>query len=330
MRLDNEYVSRYRTLPAASYTEELSEKAIPYLPHCRIGRDGDTGGENGIHTGADHFFLSTPMHYHPEAEILYVVSGEWQYRTASAKRFCTATAGDLVFFLPYEPHETAIRAGGGGYVTRCICFDTGLLAAVPGGQGAQLAEGLAGGGILTPSGQPLHITKEEDADGSLRRAFDGMLSALDAPGECEELMFFGALCTMFGILRQGGRFDAFTGAADVGHGDTSVPDRRFARSVIDYTEAHYAEHLTTAAVSAALNYSEAYFCRMFRRIFHLCYSDYVSRLRVAKVRPLLGTMSVTAAAVACGFTHMSRFSKVFRQYTGLSPTEYRKLLKKEE
>ena len=55
MHLNNDYISRYRSVPAASYTAELSDRMIPYLPYC----DGHEG-----------LFLSTPMHYHPEAEII--------------------------------------------------------------------------------------------------------------------------------------------------------------------------------------------------------------------------------------------------------------------
>ena len=66
---------------------------------------------------------------------------------------------------------------------------------------------------------------------------------------------------------------------------------------------------------------------MFRRVFHMCYGDYCRRIRIAKVRPLLETMSVTDAAIACGFTHMSLFSKTFRRCTGMTPTEYKSLIR---
>ena len=67
---------------------------------------------------------------------------------------------------------------------------------------------------------------------------------------------------------------------------------------------------------------------MLRRVFQMCYSDYLNRLRISKVYPLLETMSVTDAAVACGFTHMSGFSKTFRLHTGMSPTEYRQTMRR--
>ena len=68
-----------------------------------------------------------------------------------------------------------------------------------------------------------------------------MLHALDAPEHCEELSFFGALYTMFGLLLRSGRITSEAG----GDAETVIPaEKRFARAVIDYTEKHYAENLT--------------------------------------------------------------------------------------
>ena len=300
MQLNNDYISRYRTVPAASHTEDLSEAVIPYLPCC---------------TDAPKLYQSTPMHYHPEAEIIFVERGEWQFRCAADGYRC-AMAGDLVIFPPYAPHASAIRAESGGYVTHCICFDAGLLSSVPVEEGAQILRMLS----VADGGTSLHIRADTDTMGAMAHAFRAMMDALDAPGHCEELLFLGALCMFFGHLRRVTVLNAGT------HSGFDSIEQKFARAVIDYSETHFAEAISTRTAAAVLNYSEAYFCRMFRRVFDMCYSEYISRLRISRVRPLLETMSVTDAAVACGFTHMSRFSKTFRRCTGMSPTEYRRMM----
>ncbi len=297
MQLNNDYITRYRSVPAASYSEALSDSAIPYLPHC---------------DGHDGLFLSTPMHYHPEAEIIYVERGEWQYRCAAYNGYRTAVAGDFIVFPPYEPHESAIRANSGGYVTHCICFNTDLFSTVPIKEAAVFYQM-----------RLLHIPCEKDKEHPLSVSFFAMLHALNAPDHCEELLFFGALCTFFGHLQQIAGSHSFPPITEDGI------EQRFARTVIDYTEQHYAEAISTRTIAAALNYSEPYFCRMFRRVFHMCCSEYIHRLRVSKVQQLLGmeSISITDAAVACGFTHMSGFSKIFRRCTGMSPTEYRRTVR---
>jgi AraC-like DNA-binding protein len=303
MHLNNDYISRYRSVPAASYTAELSDRMIPYLPYC----DGHEG-----------LFLSTPMHYHPEAEIIFVERGEWQYRCAASDDYRTAHIGDVVIFPPYEPHETAIRAESGGYVTHCICFDTELISALPIKEAADFLHLLS----LSDKMHALHIPREHDTHQRLDTSFHEMLDALDAPGHCEELLFYGALCFFFGHLRRIASPHMVSSTARDGM------EQSFARAVINFTETHYAEPISTRTTAAALNYSEPYFCRMFRRVFQMCYSDYLNRLRISKVYPLLETMSVTDAAVACGFTHMSGFSKTFRRCTGMSPTEYRQTMRR--
>ena len=302
MHLNNDYIARYRSVPAASCTDDLSDAVIPYLPFC----DGHEG-----------LFQSTPMHYHPEAEIIFVERGEWKYRCAAYDSYRTAHVGDLVIFPPYEPHESALRADCGGYITHCICFDIGLFSSFPVKEAEELFR-LFSVSNKMPS---LHISHEQDEKHRLVSSFHAMLDALDAPGHCAELLFYGAFCTFFGHLRN------VTDLRMLSMEKEDSMEQKFARAVIDYTEQHYAEAISTSAAATALHYSEPYFCRMFRRVFHICYSEYISRLRISKVRPLLETMSVTDAAVACGFTHMSGFSKTFRRCTGMSPTEYRQTMR---
>ena len=308
MFLDHDYIARYRSIPAASHREELTENVIPYLPCCSDLPD---------------FYISTPMHYHPEAEILYIAAGEWKYLSANTGQYRSAAAGDILFFSPYEPHETALRAGSKTYTTQCICFDVNLLACVPGDSGADLAHALTDGFCHFPA----HITNKDTSHALIHHAFETMLCALDAPEHCEEFLFFGALCTMVGILKREG-FLLQKDSSATRSKKNDLAEQHFARRVIDYTETHYAENLSTSSAAAAMNYSESYFCRMFRRVFQMCYSDYVNRIRIAKARPLLETMSVTDAATACGFSHMSLFAKTFRRCTGMSPTEYQNLTKR--
>ena len=105
MRFDNDYVNRYRSIPAASSIDEA-----PY--DLLISRD--------IHPDDSNLYVTLPMHYHPEIEIIYVEYGEWYYRTAVNEFYTRAGENELVVFSAYEPHEAAMRSGI-GYKTKCIC-----------------------------------------------------------------------------------------------------------------------------------------------------------------------------------------------------------------
>jgi len=305
MKMDNNYVSRYRSLPAASFTQKIDScndntctRTDPTQPHYR---------------------RSVIMHYHPELEIIYVREGEWHYRTAYSDDYLKAENGDMIFFMPYEPHEAAVLKGSEGFTTDCICFDTSMLGLSVSEESITLSRGLAQANLRVP----MRIKSDDAANPEVRACFLKMLGAINNPERCEDIEFLGALFCMFAALKRHGCI--ITAENRDGR---KASDRDFAREVIDYTEAHYSENISTVTVSEALNYTEAYFCRRFRLTFHMCYSEYLSQLRISKVRPLLLKMTVTEAAEACGFSHMSHFSKQFKRVVGITPTEYKKQNKK--
>jgi AraC-like DNA-binding protein len=65
--------------------------------------------------------------------------------------------------------------------------------------------------------------------------------------------------------------------------------------------------------------------KRLRRKFGMSYEEYLSRLRVDRAKELLRRTRLSAADVArrVGIRDQSNFSKLFRKFEGLSPTEYR-------
>jgi len=305
MIMDNHYVHRYRSIPAASFTQK-----IDYI------NDNTYTRADPIHP---RYRRSVIMHYHPELEVIYVREGEWHYRTAYSEDYLKADAGDIIFFMPYEPHEAAVLEGTSGFTTDCICFDTSMLGIPVSDESMSLSRGITESNLRLP----MRISADEEANYDVRACFKTMLDAIDNPERCEDIEFFGAMFGMFAALKRHGCIINIKPPDE-----KKTNDRDFAREVIDYTEAHYTEPISTASVSEVLNYTEAYFCRRFRQTFRMCYSEYLAQLRISKVRPLLMSMSVTEAAESCGFSHMSRFSKQFKHFVGITPTEYKKQMKK--
>ncbi|MCI6509532.1 MAG: helix-turn-helix domain-containing protein [Prevotella sp.] len=56
-------------------------------------------------------------------------------------------------------------------------------------------------------------------------------------------------------------------------------------------------------------------------------NSYIRSLQIKRAHELLGTqtdLSISQIARLCGFYDMSHFSKIFKQCTGVSPSQYRK------
>lgn len=95
-----------------------------------------------------------------------------------------------------------------------------------------------------------------------------------------------------------------------------------------YIHEHQAEELSLAMVARAVNTSSFYFCKMFKKITGLNFTDYVSRVRIEKAKNLLlnPNLRISEIAFEVGFQSLTHFNRVFKKVTGQSPSEYRAML----
>jgi len=93
-----------------------------------------------------------------------------------------------------------------------------------------------------------------------------------------------------------------------------------------YIEQHQGEKIPLSEVARAVNTSSYYFCRTFKKVTGLNFTVYLSRVRVGKAKNLLisPNLRVTEIAYATGFQSLPHFNKMFKTFTGMSPTAFRK------
>ena len=92
-----------------------------------------------------------------------------------------------------------------------------------------------------------------------------------------------------------------------------------------YIDENYASDLSLQTISQALNYSEVYFCKLFKQCFRVNFSTYLNDYRISKAMELLRTtdLGVKDVSLACGYADSSYFARVFKRQTGQTPTDYR-------
>jgi len=93
----------------------------------------------------------------------------------------------------------------------------------------------------------------------------------------------------------------------------------------EFIQEHQGEELSLGQVAKAVNTSTFYFCKMFKKITGLNFTDYVSRVRIEKAKNLLlnPNLRVSEIAYEVGFQSLTHFNRMFKRILGLSPTEYR-------
>ena len=84
--------------------------------------------------------------------------------------------------------------------------------------------------------------------------------------------------------------------------------------------------LTNTVLARECNISEIYFRKIFTEEYKLSPKQYLIEVRINKAKQLLtdGFLKINAVASQCGFTNQYHFSRIFKEKTGFTPTEYSK------
>ncbi|GGH64585.1 hypothetical protein HNQ91_002264 [Filimonas zeae] len=89
--------------------------------------------------------------------------------------------------------------------------------------------------------------------------------------------------------------------------------------------------LSLKEVSKDLDMNPSYLSREFSRYFdNLSYGEYIRKIRIERAIELLthSSYALTEIAYLTGFSDQSHFTRIFKQQTGKTPTEYKKKLQK--
>ena len=93
----------------------------------------------------------------------------------------------------------------------------------------------------------------------------------------------------------------------------------------DYIRENYMYDLSVQDLADKMNYSESYFCRLFKQSFRQNFTAYLTEYRVSMAKKMLEepTVNIKDIGKSVGYEDSNYFTKVFRRITGQSPTEYR-------
>jgi len=92
-----------------------------------------------------------------------------------------------------------------------------------------------------------------------------------------------------------------------------------------YIQEHQSEKIYLAHVANLVNLNTFYFCKIFKRVTGLNFTEYVARVRIERSKTLLANpeLAVADVARASGFQTITHFNRVFKKLTGFSPTAFR-------
>ena len=97
------------------------------------------------------------------------------------------------------------------------------------------------------------------------------------------------------------------------------------QSIIFYLKCHYNEQITLEKAATMAGYEKTHFCQLFKEVIGKTFHQYLTQIRLEEALPLLRdtTLPITSIAKSVGINNIKTFSRLTRQYYGLSPKELR-------
>lgn len=102
-------------------------------------------------------------------------------------------------------------------------------------------------------------------------------------------------------------------------------DNIYITHAIRYIQNHYSESIRIEEIARYVGLNRSYLSTLFKKHTGLSPLKYLQNFRLTKAAHLLSMtqLSIASIAFSCGYQEPESFHKIFRQTTGLSPSQYR-------
>ena len=114
-------------------------------------------------------------------------------------------------------------------------------------------------------------------------------------------------------------------AQDMSRDDGDGRLAQVAETIREYIRNNYMKEISMQDAARMMNYSDAYFCKLFKQCFDQNFTSYLTGFRVNEAKKLLKDRSISVKDVSMqvGYYDSNYFAKVFKRMTGMIPSEYR-------
>jgi len=250
-------------------------------------------------------------HYHPEFEIVFVRKGSGKLHIGEHLK--NYEEGELVFIGPNLPHTGFGYGVIGEHEEIVVQIRRDFL----GEDFFQKPELQAITGLFERAKRGLSFVGKERKLVGQKLLKMLKMNHFERLIELLNILQYLANTTEYKILNTGDR-----------NFDFSHKDEDRINQVYEFVEKNYKNEINMQEVADLTNLTIPSFCRYFKKITHITYTDFVNEYRINQACRLLHrNISITDACYGVGFNNISHFSKIFKQIKGKSPREYRLELK---
>ncbi len=247
-------------------------------------------------------------HYHPEYEIVYIPAGSGKRHVGT--NISRYDEGELVFIGPNLPHLNFSYGKEENQYEEIV---------------VQMRDDFLGKGFLSSP----ELT---DVHRLFKRAQVGLSFGMDTKKAVGDLLLqlphlppFDRMMTLLQVLqRLALATDVQPLHADGIRFDLNPKEQDRINRVYQFVADHYRQSIDVQTVAEGANLTVPAFCRYFKRMTHMTFTDFVNEYRVNQARRLLhSARTVADIGSDVGFNNLSHFNKTFKAVTCQTPSDYR-------
>ncbi|ASW75996.1 AraC family transcriptional regulator [Chryseobacterium piperi] len=94
-------------------------------------------------------------------------------------------------------------------------------------------------------------------------------------------------------------------------------------NIFTYVEHHYYKDINIEDVAKLANLTLPAFCNFFKKATQITFTEFVNRYRINKACLLMvQDKSISECSYSCGFNNVTYFNRMFKKYTGKTPSEF--------
>lgn len=109
------------------------------------------------------------------------------------------------------------------------------------------------------------------------------------------------------------------------HGTEKTVQEPKLQVIQQFIDRHLSDNITSIDIARYLYLNPSYFSRYFKRLTGVNFTDYVHQYKMKIAAKMLQSSDQTleSLAIGLGYSERTYFSKVFKKYIGVSPSEYK-------
>jgi AraC-like DNA-binding protein len=277
---------------------------------------GKTPQQSLITLKRDVPYFDTPFHFHPECELVYIVSG-------TGKRIIGDSIevfgpGDMVFLGPNIPH---VWYSDSSFYKKdsnlhSIAFVLYFSKEIFGDKFYQLEETRELKELFKKAERGLKIK------GAVQKYIAQLLEKMNNSTGLKKIVY---LLDILELLTGSQKTEALASISYKNSYDTR--DNHKIDEVFLYLNKNFMRDISMPEVAGLCHMTPQSFCRFFKNRTKSTFVDFLNDMRISHARKLLiesDEQTIAEIAYLCGYKNLTKINKLFKNKTKLTPGDYKK------